>query len=136
MIEGGDGANDGGLSVLAISAFQTLLKDYMTTKKLSLEELGTIVNDITPDPEVEAVEEQIKAFTETEVTIKLSAPLYERLRRLAEFKGLEIVEYCTSILDDSTAEQVGKATISGPSKLNGQRMTKPVTGPSFLTNKL
>ena len=106
------------------------------TTKLSLEELGTIVNDITPDPEAVAVEEQIKAFTDTEVTIKLSAPLYERLKRLAEFKGLSVAEYCTSILDDSTAEQVGKATISGPSKLNGQRMTKPVTGPSFLTNKL
>ena len=106
------------------------------TTKLSIEELGTIVNDIKPDPEAEAVEEQIKSFTDTEVTIKLSAPLYERLKRLAEFKGLEVDEYCTSILDDSTAEQVGKATISGPSKLNGQRMNKPVTGPSFLTNKL
>ena len=106
------------------------------TTKLSIEELGVIVNDIKPDPETEAVEEQIKAFTETEVTIKLSALLYDRLKRLAEFKGLDVAEYCTSILDDSTAEQVGKATISGPSKLNGQRMTKPVTGPSFLTNKL
>ena len=106
------------------------------TTKLSIEELGVIVNDIKPDPEAEAVEEQIKAFTETEVTLKLSAPLYERLKRLAEFKSIDIAEYCRSVLDDSTAEQVGKATISGPSKLNGQRMTKPVTGPSFLTNKL
>ena len=106
------------------------------TTKLSIEELGVIVNDIKPDPEAEAVEKQIQEFSDTEVTIKLSAPLYERLKRLAEFKGLSVAEYCTSILDDSTAEQVGKATISGPSKLNGQRMTKPVTGPSFLTNKL
>ena len=117
------------------STFITLLTDYMTTK-LSLEELGTIVNDITPDPEVEAVEEQIKAFTETEVTVKLSALLYERLKRLAEFKSIEVAEYCTSILDDSTAEQVGRPTISGPSNLSGIAVAKKVTGPSFLTNKL
>ena len=102
------------------------------TNKLSLEELGTIVNDIKPDLEAEAVEKQIQEFSDTEVTIKLSAPLYERLKRLAEFKTQDISEYCLSVLDESTAEQVGKATISGPSTLNGQRMNKPVTGPSFL----
>ena len=106
------------------------------TTKLSLEELGTIVNDITPDPEVEAVEEQIKAFTETEVTVKLSAPLYERLKRLAEFKTQDISEYCLSVLDESTLEQVGRPTISGPSNLSGNAVAKKVTGPSFLTNKL
>ena len=122
-------------SLLAVLAFQTLLMDYMTTK-LSLEELGTIVNDITPDPETEAVEKQIQDFTETEVTIKLSALLYDRLKRLAEFKSIDISEYCLSVLDESTAEQVGRPTISGPSNLSGNAVAKKVTGPSFLTNKL
>ena len=103
------------------------------TKKLSIEELGTIVNDIKSDPETEAVEEQIKAFADTNVTIKLPAPLFDRLKRLADFKNLDLSEYCLSVLDDSTLDQVGKATISGPSNLSGKTITQKVTGPSFLS---
>ena len=106
------------------------------TKKLSIEELGVIVNDIKPDLEAEAVEKQIQEFSDTEVTIKLSALLYERLKRLAEFKTQDISEYCLSVLDESTLEQVGRPTISGPSNLSGKAIAKKVTGPSFLTNKL
>ena len=106
------------------------------TKKLSIDELGVIVNDIKPDLETEAVEEQIKAFADTDVTIKLAAPLFDRLKRLAEFKSQNLADYCLSVLDDSTLEQVGKATISGPSNLSGSAIKQKVTGPSFLTNKL
>ena len=106
------------------------------TKKLSLEELGTIVNDIEPNLELEAVEKQIQDFTDTDVTVKLPAALFDRLKRLAEFKSLDLADYCLSVLDDSTLEQVGKATISGPSKLSGNAVKQKVTGPSFLTDKL
>ena len=103
------------------------------TTKLSKEELGTIVNDLTPDPEVEAVEAAIAELDDCKVTVSFTPAVYESLRRLAEFKPMPLEEYCASVLIEATSQQIGKATVVGPSVLSGiASRTKKITGPSYL----
>ena len=103
------------------------------TTKLSKEELGTIVNDLTPDPETEAVEAAIAELADCKVTLSFTPAVYECLRRLAEFKPMPLEEYCASVLIEVTSQQIGKATVVGPSVLNGTASrTKKITGPSYL----
>lgn len=97
---------------------------------MSSKDLGTIVNDIKPDPEDQKLQAKIQELELSRINLRVSPVLFERLNRVAEFKGTTIEEYCQKVLKDSTEEKIGQPIISGPSTINGSAERR-VTGPTF-----
>ena len=93
-------------------------------------DLGTIVNEIQVDKEAEELQSKIKELELSRINIRVSAVLFDKLNRIAEFKGMSIEEYAAEVLKDSTEEKIGQPVISGPSKINGGAARK-ITGPTI-----
>jgi hypothetical protein len=91
-------------------------------------ELGTIVNDIKEDQELEELQKKIELLEMSRLNLRISPNIFDRLLSAAEFSGLTIEEYATNILVDSLNTTVGKATINAPSWLSGTNQKK-VTAP-------
>jgi hypothetical protein len=91
-------------------------------------ELGTIVNDIKEDQELEELQKKIELLEMSRLNLRISPNIFDRLLSAAEFSGLTIEEYATNILVDSLNTVIGKATITAPSWLSGTNQKK-VTAP-------
>ena len=79
--------------------------------------------------------EEIKELELSRINIRVTPVIFDRLRKIAELKGLSIEQYSAEVLQESLDGKVGLPIISAPSKLNGQESMK-VTGPSFTTRRL
>ena len=93
-------------------------------------ELGTIVNDIAPDPEAEQLERDCVSLALSRINLRVSPHLFDSLLKKAEFFGITIEQYAEQILLESQEERIGKSVISGPKLISGIEVKK-VTGPSF-----
>jgi hypothetical protein len=91
-------------------------------------QLGTIVNDIQEDQELEELQKKIELLEMSRINLRVAPSVFDRLLSAAEFSGLTIEEYATNILLDSLNTTVGKATITAPSWLSGTNQKK-VTAP-------
>ena len=89
-----------------------------------------------PQEDAETINKAIDLLENSKLILKLPNNIFETLRRLAEFKQQSIEDYAISILHDSLNQKVGSAWISGPSALNGNKLEKKVTGPSFATREM
>jgi hypothetical protein len=82
--------------------------------------------------EREELEKRIEFLEKARINLRVTPVMFDRLLKQAEFHGLEIEEHCTNILADSLQQQIGKATITGPSVI-GQTVQKKVMGPSDIS---
>lgn len=94
-------------------------------------ELGTIVNDIVPDEDLEALQKKIELLEMSRINLRVAPSLFDRLNSQAEFNNLSIEDYCQQILVEHLNTTIGKATISAPSWMSGtqqQKVVAPVGG--------
>jgi hypothetical protein len=100
------------------------------------DKFGTIVNDIEPNKEAIDIERQIQEQTQklgfNELTLKLSAELYQKLEQQAGFYKKSIEQQTCDVLAKALNVQIGNPVIDGPSYLSGGKTGK-VVGPSFAT---
>jgi hypothetical protein len=97
-------------------------------------ELGTIVNDIEPDQELEELHRKIELLELSRLNLRVSPNTFDRLNKLAEFKGLSVEDYCVEVLTDSLNVSVGSPTITAPTF--GQPVGKKVTAPMGLVQRV
>jgi hypothetical protein len=90
--------------------------------------LGTIVNDIEPDKELEELQKKIELLELSRINLRVAPNVFDKLQRMADFKNLSIEEYCTEVLIDSLNVSIGSPTIHAPTF--GQPVGRKVTGPS------
>jgi hypothetical protein len=85
---------------------------------------GTVVNDkpVTTD---EWVEKADNLTLPVACTVKLKPEQIIRLDRLASDSSLSRDDYIQSIVGNHVDENVGKATIKGPSFAKGRKITGP-----------
>ena len=121
------------------------------TKELSPEQLaqfGTIVTNDGPKGNAQtqivvvrdeekkehhtvSIDQKIRSLeTPVDVSLKLSGEQHERLQRLCSNNSMSTTEYITSIVLTDLESKVGRACISGPSKIGDVKTTGIVTGPS------
>ena len=97
----------------------------------AIEQLGTIVNDIQPDPEQQELDKKIAQLELSRINLRVSPVVFDRLLKQAEFHNISIEDYCSKILTESLNTLVGQPHISGPSNLSGT-VQKKVVGPSAI----
>lgn len=113
-----------------------------------LKEFGTIVgmdSNVVPEPTPKtvstpsskkkvttvSVEKKIKELlAPVEVVLKLSAEQHERLTRLCFENNQTKTEYITDVVLSDLESRIGRAAISGPSKIGNVSVGKKVVGPS------
>jgi hypothetical protein len=121
------------------------------TKELSAEQLaqfGTIVTsdgnsgkaqtnipapvETTPvEPHTVSIDQKIKSLeTPVDVSLKLSGEQHERLQRLCSNNSMSTTEYITSVVLTDLESKIGRASISGPSKIGDVKTDGLITGPS------
>jgi hypothetical protein len=101
--------------------------------ELPVELTGVLVNDIQPDPEAAEIDKKIDLLKESRLILTLSNELMVKLNGEADYRGKSVEDYCVQVLAESLNVQIGKAHISSPSFMNGQK-TEKIKGPSFATN--
>ena len=97
-------------------------------------DLGTIVNDVEPDQELQELQRKIELLELSRINLRVPPHVFDKLQRAAEFKGLSIEDYCVSVLTDSLATSIGAPTISTPTF--GQGPVKKVTGPTYSVSRV
>jgi predicted mannosyl-3-phosphoglycerate phosphatase (HAD superfamily) len=102
----------------------------MPSRKISKEELGTIVNELEDDTEVKEIEEKLKAIQER-LVLHPAPNVYDRLYKMAEFRGLSVEDYALNVLEESLQQLIGVPHITGPSKFgNSPSVAKKIQAPS------
>jgi hypothetical protein len=99
--------------------------------KIDPKDLGTIVNDLQPDPEQQELDKKIAQLELSRIIVKVSPVVFDRLLKQAEFYNLSIEEYCSNQLTESLKTLVGQPHITGPSQI-GSTVQKKVMGPSLI----
>jgi hypothetical protein len=94
---------------------------------------GTIVNDIEPNEELEELQKKIELLEMSRINLRVAPNVFDRLNKLAEFKGQSIEDYCVGVLTDSLNVNVGTPTITAPTF--GQAVAKKVTAPMGLVQR-
>jgi hypothetical protein len=94
---------------------------------IDVNNLGTIVNDVQPDEELEELQKKIELLEMSRINLRVTPNVFDRLNKLAEFKGLSVENFCVEVLTDSLNVNVGKPTIVAPSF--GTSVPKKVTAP-------
>ena len=107
------------------------MKDH---PELPVELTGVLVNDIQPDPEAAEIEKKIELLKESRLILTLSNELMMKLNGEADYRGKSVEDYCVQVLAESLNVQIGKAHITGPSFMSGQKTGQKIKGPSFATN--
>ena len=93
------------------------------------EEFGTVVNNI--EAKEDEWEQKTKELTfPFQITVNLTPEERTRLDRICEDGRMTQEQYVSALVKEDLAHKIGRATITGPSKLNGMKTTKLVTGPS------
>jgi hypothetical protein len=90
--------------------------------------LGTIVNDVEPDKELEDLQKKIELLELSRINLRVPPHVFDKLQRVADFKNLTLEDYCTEVLIDSLNVSIGSPTINAPTF--GQPVGRKVTGPS------
>ena len=106
-------------------------------------QFGTIVgldDQTIPQPEAPAplqepntvsIEKKIKDITApVKVDLKLTAEQHNRLLRLCSEHSQSPNDYITSLVCKDLESRIGRASVTGPSRLSGNTIGKTVTGPS------
>ena len=86
----------------------------------------------TEDTESKEIEEKISQMKER-IVLNLLPTYIDRIEKHAAHQQLSVEDYCVKVLMDSLDVEIGKPTITGPSKVNGNTLQK-VTGPSWMKN--
>ena len=105
----------------------------MTLSPKEIEVLQSVdVMSKTEDTESKEFEEKISQLKER-IVLNLLPTYIDRIEKHAAHQKLSVEDYCVKVLMESLDEEIGKPTISGPSKVNGNTIQK-ITGPSWATN--
>jgi hypothetical protein len=83
--------------------------------------------------ELEELQRKIELLELSRINLRVHPSVFDRLLKLAEFKGQTVEEYCTDVLTASLDVAVGAPVISAPSF--GQAVGKKVTAPMGLVQR-
>ena len=84
------------------------------------------------DTESKEIEDKIAQIKER-IVLDLLPTYIDRIEKHATHQKMSVEDYCVKVLMESLDEEIGKPTITGPSRVNGQTLQK-VTGPSWMKN--
>lgn len=89
------------------------------------------LNTPSAEDEKAELEKRIELLEMSRINLRVTPVVFDRLLKQAEFFGVSVEEHCVTILEESLAQQIGKATITAPSVI-GQTVQKKVMGPSII----
>ena len=96
----------------------------MTLSPKEIEVLQSVdVMSKTEDTESKEFEEKISQLKER-IVLNLLPTYIDRIEKHAAHQKLSVEDYCVKVLMESLDEEIGKPTISGPSKVNGNTIQK------------
>ena len=98
-------------------------------------EFGTVINNLTPEPnpDNEEYEKKIDLLNQEKIILSVTRELFGKIEQQATFHNRTVEEQTLHLLGEALNVQIGRATINRPSTLSGQR-TGLIKGPSFAVN--
>lgn len=105
----------------------------MTITPEQLKELqNTDVMNNSVDAEAKELEDKLARLDLSRINLKVHPSVYDKLYNQAEFRNVSIEDHCINVLTEQLETKIGQATITGPSVIGKESITKDkIKGPSF-----